>query len=130
MSFQLSDVFFHPPTHSLTYPPTRPPTPAETETTTFTDCVNCLIAFTNNPHSLDVSLNAIAFLRFCAMALAEGDIGELEELPEGSLEAAGVAWANSNSSSATFRCQQCRRSGVLHLRHLPRPRRRRHHLPA
>lgn len=26
----------------------------ETETTTFTDCVNCLIAFTNNPHSLEV----------------------------------------------------------------------------
>ncbi|EFN54845.1 hypothetical protein CHLNCDRAFT_35815 [Chlorella variabilis] len=49
----------------------------QTETTTFTDCVNCLIAFTNNPHSLDVSLNAIAFLRFCAMALAEGDIGDL-----------------------------------------------------
>jgi hypothetical protein len=48
----------------------------------------------------------------------------------GSLEAAGVAWANSNSSSATFRCQQCRRSGVLHLRHLPRPRRRRPHLLA
>ena len=47
----------------------------ETETTTFTDCVNCLIAFTNNPHSIDVSLNAIAFLRFCAMKLAEGDIG-------------------------------------------------------
>ncbi len=42
------------------------------ETTTFTDCVNCLIAYTNNPHSLDVSLNAIAFLRFCAMKLAEG----------------------------------------------------------
>ena len=49
----------------------------ETETTTFTDCVNCLIAFTNNPHSVDVSLNAIAFLRFCAMKLAEGDIGEV-----------------------------------------------------
>jgi brefeldin A-inhibited guanine nucleotide-exchange protein len=61
----------------------------ETETTTFTDCVNCLIAFTNNPHSLDVSLNAIAFLRFCALALAQGDIGDVEELPEGSLEAAG-----------------------------------------
>ena len=45
---------------------------AEVETTTFTDCVNCLIAYTNNPHSLDVSLNAIAFLRFCAMKLAEG----------------------------------------------------------
>ena len=49
----------------------------ETEITTFTDCVNCLIAFTNNPHSIDVSLNAIAFLRFCAMKLAEGAIGEL-----------------------------------------------------
>ena len=45
------------------------------QVTTFTDCVNCLIAFTNNPHSLDVSLNAIAFLRFCAMKLAEGAIG-------------------------------------------------------
>lgn len=49
----------------------------ETETTTFTDCVNCLIAFTNNPHSLDVSLNAIAFLRYCAIQLAEGEIGVL-----------------------------------------------------
>lgn len=48
----------------------------ETEITTFTDCVNCLIAFTNNPHSLDVALNAVAFLRFCAMKLAEGAIGE------------------------------------------------------
>ncbi len=54
----------------------------ETETTTFTDCVNCLIAFTNNPHSLDVALNAIAFLRFCAMKLAEGDIGALSVPPE------------------------------------------------
>lgn len=49
----------------------------ETETTTFTDCVNCLIAFTNNPHSLDVSLNAIAFLRYCAIQLAEGEIGAI-----------------------------------------------------
>ncbi|KAE8673530.1 Brefeldin A-inhibited guanine nucleotide-exchange protein 2 [Hibiscus syriacus] len=45
----------------------------ETETTTFTDCVNCLIAFTK--FSKDISLNAIAFLRFCAMKLAEGDLG-------------------------------------------------------
>ncbi|KAI8465270.1 MAG: hypothetical protein J3K34DRAFT_525495 [Monoraphidium minutum] len=44
----------------------------ETEAATFTDCVNCLIAFTNNPHSTEVALNAIAFLRFCAMRLAEG----------------------------------------------------------
>ncbi|GAX80611.1 hypothetical protein CEUSTIGMA_g8046.t1 [Chlamydomonas eustigma] len=55
----------------------------ETETTTFTDCVNCLIAFTNNPHSLDVALNSIAFLRFCALKLAEGAIGNVNELPEG-----------------------------------------------
>ena len=54
----------------------------ETETTTFTDCVNCLVAFTNNPHSLDISLNAIAFLRFCAGELAEGDIKvQSAELP-------------------------------------------------
>ena len=53
------------------------------QVTTFTDCVNCLIAFTNNPHSLDVSLNAIAFLRLCAMKLAEGAIGAppLDALP-------------------------------------------------
>lgn len=61
----------------------------ETETTTFTDCVNCLVAFTNNPHSLDVSLNAIAFLRFCALELAEGDISEVG--PGGLPEGAGAA---------------------------------------
>ncbi|GMH00579.1 hypothetical protein Nepgr_002418 [Nepenthes gracilis] len=47
----------------------------ETETTTFTDCVNCLIAFTNSRFNKDISLSAIAFLRFCAEKLAEGDIG-------------------------------------------------------
>lgn len=47
----------------------------ETETTTFTDCVNCLIAFTNNRLNNDISLNAINFLRFCATKLAEEDIG-------------------------------------------------------
>ncbi|XP_047336642.1 brefeldin A-inhibited guanine nucleotide-exchange protein 2-like [Impatiens glandulifera] len=47
----------------------------ETETTTFTDCVNCLIAFTNNRFNKDISLNAIGFLRFCAAKLAEGDLG-------------------------------------------------------
>ncbi|KAH7427467.1 hypothetical protein KP509_10G045100 [Ceratopteris richardii] len=47
----------------------------ETETTTFTDCVNCLIAFTNSRFNQDVSLNAIAFLRFCALKLAEGELG-------------------------------------------------------
>ncbi|KAL2460779.1 Brefeldin A-inhibited guanine nucleotide-exchange protein 2 [Abeliophyllum distichum] len=48
----------------------------ETETTTFTDCVNCLIAFTNSRFSKDISLNAIGFLRFCAAKLAEGDLGK------------------------------------------------------
>jgi len=55
----------------------------ETETATFTDCVNCLIAFTNNPHSVGVALNSIAFLRFCAMKLAEGSIGDVNALPDG-----------------------------------------------
>ena len=58
------------------------------QVTTFTDCVNCLIAFTNNRHNrtkdgLTVSLNAIAFLRFCAMKLATGAIGDVETFPEG-----------------------------------------------
>ncbi|XVE76987.1 hypothetical protein DITRI_Ditri13aG0025400 [Diplodiscus trichospermus] len=47
----------------------------ETETTTFTDCVNCLVAFTNSRFNKDISLNAIAFLRYCATKLAEGDLG-------------------------------------------------------
>eukprot|EP01025_Chloroclados_australasicus_P037318 TRINITY_DN3805_c0_g1_i5.p1 TRINITY_DN3805_c0_g1~~TRINITY_DN3805_c0_g1_i5.p1 ORF type:complete len:1288 (-),score=132.71 TRINITY_DN3805_c0_g1_i5:189-4052(-) len=58
----------------------------ETETAVFTDCVNCLTAFANNPHNIDVALNAIAFLRYCALKLAEGAIGDVEEkLPEGTL---------------------------------------------
>ncbi|KAL8495472.1 hypothetical protein ACS0TY_019568 [Phlomoides rotata] len=52
----------------------------ETETTTFTDCVNCLIAFTNTRFNKEISLNAIEFLRFCAAKLAEGDLGR--EAPE------------------------------------------------
>lgn len=54
----------------------------ETEASTFTDCCNCLMAFTNNRHSLDVALNSIAFLRYCAIKLAEGAIGDMDELPE------------------------------------------------
>ncbi|KFM23662.1 Brefeldin A-inhibited guanine nucleotide-exchange protein 2 [Auxenochlorella protothecoides] len=64
----------------------------ETEAATFTDCVNCLIAYTNNPHSLDVALNSIAFLRFCALQLAAGGIGDVEKLPEG---------ASNHTTSAT-----------------------------
>ncbi|KAL4586003.1 hypothetical protein LXL04_010633 [Taraxacum kok-saghyz] len=47
----------------------------ETETTTFADCVNCLIAFTTSKFDQDISLNAIGFLRLCAAKLAKGDIG-------------------------------------------------------
>ncbi|CAN0824546.1 Brefeldin A-inhibited guanine nucleotide-exchange protein 2 [Linum grandiflorum] len=50
----------------------------ETETTTFTDCVNCLIAFTNSRFDKDISLNAIGFLRFCATKLAEEHLGNKE----------------------------------------------------
>lgn len=46
----------------------------ETETTTFTDCVQCLLTFTNSRFNSDVSLNAIAFLRFCAVRLADGGL--------------------------------------------------------
>lgn len=46
----------------------------ETETTTFTDCVRCLITFTTSRFNSDVSLNAIAFLRFCALKLADGGL--------------------------------------------------------
>ncbi|KAE9610730.1 hypothetical protein Lal_00021229 [Lupinus albus] len=47
----------------------------ETETTTFTDCVNCLIAFTNSRFNKEISLNAVGFLQFCATKLAQGDLG-------------------------------------------------------
>ncbi|KAL9417374.1 hypothetical protein AB3S75_040370 [Citrus x aurantiifolia] len=46
----------------------------ETESTTFTDCVKCLLTFTNSRFNSDVCLNAIAFLRFCAVKLADGGI--------------------------------------------------------
>uniref|UniRef100_A0A803LGV1 SEC7 domain-containing protein n=1 Tax=Chenopodium quinoa TaxID=63459 RepID=A0A803LGV1_CHEQI len=46
----------------------------ETESTTFTDCVKCLITFTKSKFDSDVSFNAIAFLRFCALKLAEGGL--------------------------------------------------------
>ncbi|TYH94023.1 hypothetical protein ES332_A12G013100v1 [Gossypium tomentosum] len=46
----------------------------ETEAATFTDCVRCLIKFTNSRFNSDVSLNAIAFLRFCAFKLSEGGL--------------------------------------------------------
>ncbi|XP_041997061.1 brefeldin A-inhibited guanine nucleotide-exchange protein 1-like [Salvia splendens] len=46
----------------------------ETDALIFTDCVKCLITFTNSRFNSDVSLNAIAFLRFCAVKLADGGL--------------------------------------------------------
>ncbi|XVE93039.1 hypothetical protein REPUB_Repub01dG0155700 [Reevesia pubescens] len=51
----------------------------ETEATTFTDCVRCLIKFTNSRFNSDISLNAIAFLRFCAVKLAEGGLVDIDK---------------------------------------------------
>lgn len=43
----------------------------ETGSVSFTDCMNCLITFTNSKFSNDVSLRAISFLQFCAVKLAD-----------------------------------------------------------
>ena len=71
----------------------------ETETSTFTDCVNCLIAFANSSLS-DVSLNAIAFLRFCALKLAEGELGELEAPSPHQAEEANVGGSEREGRGA------------------------------
>ncbi|GMH32506.1 hypothetical protein BSKO_00340 [Bryopsis sp. KO-2023] len=88
----------------------------ETETTTFTDCVNCLIAFTNNPHSLDVALNSIAFLRYCAIKLAEGSIGDVEELPENTAPIATNITRIVPAASAPAEVQALARSRSFGLR--------------
>jgi len=54
----------------------------ETDPSVFADCVRCLVAFTR--HTGDgadgvVALNAVAFLRFCALKLADGAVGDLEK---------------------------------------------------
>lgn len=82
----------------------------ETDSTTFTDCVNCLVAFTNSRCSPDVSLNAIAFLRFCALELAEGALGNLEEMPDPAA-AAAAAERRQESSDVPQPTQVVRRSG-------------------
>ena len=66
----------------------------ETDPSTFADCVDCLIAFTR--HAGDgadgvVALNAVAFLRFCALKLADGAIGDLEMGVESAAATNGVS---------------------------------------
>uniref|UniRef100_A0ACD5TW08 Uncharacterized protein n=1 Tax=Avena sativa TaxID=4498 RepID=A0ACD5TW08_AVESA len=79
----------------------------ETESSTFTDCVNCLIAFTNSRFNKDISLNAIGFLRFCAAKLAEGDIGSSSRLKES---------PSSNSSALSPHLTKDRKQeGAVHV---------------
>ncbi|MBA0731283.1 hypothetical protein Golax_025632 [Gossypium laxum] len=64
----------------------------ETEATTFMDCIKCLIKFTNSRINSDVSLNAIAFLLFCALKLAEGGLG-----------CTGKSWDDGSSVSIIYK---------------------------
>ncbi|XP_078432410.1 SEC7-like guanine nucleotide exchange family protein [Wolffia australiana] len=64
----------------------------ETETTTFTDCVKCLLTFTSCKLNSDVSLNAIAFLRFCAVKLAEGGLVCYDKKSAADVPADGAAF--------------------------------------
>ncbi|KAB2047762.1 hypothetical protein ES319_A13G068900v1 [Gossypium barbadense] len=64
----------------------------ETEATTFMDCIKCLIKFTDSRINSDVSLNAIAVLRFCALKLAEGGLG-----------CTGKSWDDGSSVSIIYK---------------------------
>ncbi|XP_047311695.1 brefeldin A-inhibited guanine nucleotide-exchange protein 1-like isoform X2 [Impatiens glandulifera] len=59
----------------------------ETEAVNFTDCVKCLITFTNSKFNSDVSLNAIAFLRFCAVKLADGGLESIDKPKDSAVSA-------------------------------------------
>ncbi|KAM1764560.1 hypothetical protein EV2_003811 [Malus domestica] len=81
----------------------------ETETMTFTDCVRCLLTFTNSRFNSDVSLNAIAFLRYCAVKLAEGGLvynkrSELDvsSLPTANEDASNGVTFNEKDEHASF----------------------------
>ena len=78
----------------------------ETDTVAFTDCVNCLVAFTNSEAGSEVCLNALAFLRFCALKLAEGALGDLEETAatEKQLATDGVVEVTQMKSTVTTTC--------------------------
>eukprot|EP00958_Prasinococcus_capsulatus_P001492 scaffold137_cov398-Prasinococcus_capsulatus_cf.AAC.14 len=48
------------------------------EARAFTVCVKCLLAYTSQELDIDVSLNSIAFLSFCALQLGEGKVRRAE----------------------------------------------------
>ena len=78
----------------------------ETDTVAFTDCVNCLVAFTNSEAGSEVCLNALAFLRFCALKLAEGALGDLEETAatEKQLATDGVVESTPTKTTVATTC--------------------------
>lgn len=77
----------------------------ETDTVAFTDCVNCLVAFTNSEAGSEVCLNALAFLRFCALKLAEGALGDLEETAATEKQLAdGIVDVTPSKAATTTTC--------------------------
>ncbi|KAK4764868.1 hypothetical protein SAY86_025958 [Trapa natans] len=62
----------------------------EAKTLDFADCVKCVLAFTTSRSNSDVSLNAISFLRFCAVKLAEEGFTSKENSDDGRSEGRGV----------------------------------------
>lgn len=80
----------------------------ETEILTFTDCVKCLITFTTSRFNSDVSLNAIAFLRYCAVKLAEGGLVSNDKnvdnvsTPEGNKKASDADTFSDKDDSMSF----------------------------
>ena len=90
----------------------------ETDATTFTDCVQCLIAFTSSQFNSEASLNAIAFLRFCAVKLAdEGFVCQDKgaDGPRNSDMSEGNAIVNKNDY-VSFWVPLLEGTALLHLR--------------
>lgn len=63
----------------------------------FPDAVNCLVAFANAAAPADVGLNAIAFLRFCADRLADGDVAASESGGNASASASSAPLATATA---------------------------------
>lgn len=77
----------------------------ETESMTFTDCVQCLLTFTNSRFDSDVSLNAIAFLRYCAVKLAEGGLISNEDIKDdktGNVEVCDIQISTNKDENVSF----------------------------
>jgi brefeldin A-inhibited guanine nucleotide-exchange protein len=87
----------------------------ETDPSVFTDCVDCLIAFTryakeDNGADGVVALNAVAFLRFCALKLADGAIGDLEKGVESA--AGGAVVGDGDADLRSKEIERADKNGV------------------